>query len=149
MELELKNDIKELVKIERALQRYGETEALPVKTLLDLNLALEELVTNIISYAYEDDSEHLIRLVLKRTGNLLTVTIIDDGIPFNPLHFPEPSGNNNINALEPGGLGIHLVKKLTDSLDYSRENNCNVITFRKRLAFGQAEGGNKLGNQQL
>lgn len=148
MELELKNDIKEIIKIEKELEKYGALEKLPEKTLLDLNLALEELVTNIISYSYDDNSEHLITVTFARRGDLITVTITDDGLPFNPLDHPAPTKNNTIEELEPGGLGIHLIKKLTDSLHYSRHKNFNIVTITKKIASPQPEGGFTHGNQQ-
>ncbi len=134
--IELKNDMSEIGRMAEELERYCDEEELPMKTGLDLNLILEELVTNIISYGYEDDDEHLIKVEITRDGAILNINVVDDGIAFNPLEAPPPLMSENIDDLEPGGLGIHLVKKLTDEAVYSREGDHNILTMKKTVPDG-------------
>jgi anti-sigma regulatory factor (Ser/Thr protein kinase) len=93
---------------------------------------LEELVTNIIAYGYTDKKEHIIFIRIKKSDDILTVEVKDDGRAFNPLDMPPPDKSSDLENIEPGGLGIHLVRKLTDEVFYQRENNCNILTFKKK-----------------
>lgn len=129
--IELKNDMNEIGRMAEELERYCDEEQLPMKTGLELNLVLEELVTNIISYGYEDEAEHLITIDIIRDEDTLNIKVVDDGAAFNPLEAPPPLMSENIDDLEPGGLGIHLVKKLTDEAVYSREGDLNILTMKK------------------
>jgi len=134
--IELKNDMSEIGRMAEELEQYCDREELPMKTGLDLNLVLEELVTNIISYGYEDEDEHLIKVDITRDGDILHIKVVDDGIAFNPLEAPPPLMSENIDDLEPGGLGIHLVKKLTDEAFYSRKGDLNILTMKKTIPNG-------------
>ncbi len=117
------------------MEQYCEEEGISPKAGLELNLILEELVTNIISYAYGDDrgKEHIITVNFKRKGDYLEVEVVDDGAAFDPLGVPPPDQHKDIDRLEPGGLGIHLVRNLTDEVAYHRENGYNIFTFKKSI----------------
>lgn len=128
--IELKNDMSEIGRMAEELERYCDEEELPMKTGLELNLVLEELVTNIISYGYEDEDEHLIKVDITRDGAVLHIKVIDDGIAFNPLEASPPLMSEKLDDLEPGGLGIHLVKKLTNEAVYSREGDHNILIMK-------------------
>jgi anti-sigma regulatory factor (Ser/Thr protein kinase) len=133
MLLILKNNINEIGRLAEEIERFGEEENLPLKTTLNLNLVLEELITNTISYGYSDSEEHLISVKFERIADSLTVTIEDDGSAFNPLEEPPPVMSDNLDDLEPGGLGIHLVRKLTDQVFYQREGGCNILKLVIKL----------------
>ncbi len=134
--IELKNEMSEIGRLAEELERYCVNEQLSMKTGLDLNLVLEELVTNIISYGYEDEDEHRIKIDIIREGDTLNVKVVDDGIAFNPLEAPPPHLSENIDDLEPGGLGIHLVRKMTDEAVYNREGDRNILTMKKIISNG-------------
>ncbi len=93
-----------------------------------INLVVEELVTNIISYGYNDDLTHEIIVNLEIENDLLHIKIIDDGLEFNPIDSKDADVNSEIGIRQVGGLGIHLVKNLTESLSYVRENYKNIIS---------------------
>jgi anti-sigma regulatory factor (Ser/Thr protein kinase) len=131
MLIELKNDLGEIGRLAAELELFCDQEELPVKTCLELNLVLEELVTNTISYGYSDHLSHLIRVDLQRQDDRVKVTIEDDGAEFNPLEAPPPHMSEDIDDLEPGGLGIHLVRELTDEAEYSREDGYNRLVLIK------------------
>jgi anti-sigma regulatory factor (Ser/Thr protein kinase) len=133
MLIELKNDLGEIGRLAAELELFCDQEELPVKTCLELNLVLEELVTNTISYGYSDHLSHLIRVDLQRQDDRVKVTIEDDGAEFNPLKAPPPHMSKNIDDLEPGGLGIHLVRELTDEAEYSREDGYNRLVLIKMV----------------
>jgi anti-sigma regulatory factor (Ser/Thr protein kinase) len=99
----------------------------------DLNLALEEILTNIISYGYTDNREHEIRVSLSVQPGEVTAEVEDDGRPFNPLEAPEPDTAKSLEEKMIGGLGIHLVRKLTDGLEYQRQEEKNRLVMKKHL----------------
>lgn len=96
-------------------------------------LALEELVTNCIKYGYDDEDEHVIRFRLELTGTEMIMVVEDDGHPFNPLEQAEPDTDVPAQQRQIGGLGIHLLRKMSDKMEYVWENNVNRITLRKSL----------------
>jgi serine/threonine-protein kinase RsbW len=97
------------------------------------NLAIEELVTNCIKYAYDDTSEHIIEIELKLSAGELVVTVKDDGHPFNPLELAEPDTSLPVEDRTIGGLGIHLLRKMSDGMEYARVGRENQLTLRKSL----------------
>lgn len=136
MLIELTNNLSEIKRLTEELERFCDQEELPLKTGLELNLVLEELVTNIISYAYSDNSIRQIKISLEHRDNRVAVIIEDDGSSFNPLEAPEPDKSDNIDDLEPGGLGIHLALKLTDGAEYNRQEGRNILTLTKLVPSG-------------
>ncbi len=133
MLIELQNNLSEINQLAAELDQFCDRENIPAKTGLELNLVLEEVVTNIISYAYTDTLPHRIRVRLHKENDRLHVVIEDDGREFNPLDVPPPEQSDEIDNLEPGGLGIHLMRKLTDEAAYKREKGRNILTLIKQV----------------
>ena len=132
--LELRNSLSELNTLDQKLAEFAESLALPPRTLFEIRLALEELVTNIISYGYTDDADHWIKIVISHEDGILIVRVADDGIPFDPLTIEEPDCQCPIEQRKIGSLGIHLVKRFTDDMLYERRGKQNILTLRKRVA---------------
>lgn len=130
---ELKNSLGELSTLCEKLERIGEVLEIPRRLLFEINLALDELFTNIISYGFADTSEHIIRVRISAENDLLTVVLEDDGIPFNPVERLSPELPCTLEECKVGGLGIHLVKNLMDEVVYSRCGNKNVLTLKKTI----------------
>jgi anti-sigma regulatory factor (Ser/Thr protein kinase) len=97
------------------------------------NLVVDELVTNCIKYAYTDAREHVIEVELQIADGDLTVTVVDDGQPFNPLTVPTPDTSLAIEERPLGGLGLHLLRQLSDGMSYERRGNQNRVVLVKRL----------------
>ncbi len=129
----LKNDLTELGRLARVIEEFGERNHWPVKIIYGVNLSLDELVTNIISYAYTDAAEHQIALRVAFEQPRLTVVLEDDGRPFNPLEAPQPDLAIPVEEREIGGLGIFLVRKTMDHLEYSRRENKNILVMTKTI----------------
>ena len=92
-----------------------------------VRLALDELLSNVIRYAYDDGAVHRIGLKLE-TGEPFALTIEDDGKPFDPLaDAPAPVLAGPVEDRPIGGLGLHILKQMGLKLDYRRENNRNVV----------------------
>jgi len=128
----------ELSGIQRAqefLQAYCSSHGIGGDVLNDLALCLEEILTNVIKYGYDSPGpDHLIDVRIGLLDSELTIDVEDDGRPFNPLERPEPNLDLPIEERLIGGLGIYLVKKMTDGLEYERRENRNILRMRKRVA---------------
>jgi len=135
MSLKLRNSLSELNMLSQKLEEFAESLSLSPRTLFEIRLALEELLTNIISYGYTDNADHWIRIAIMHEDGILTVRVADDGIPFDPLSIEEPDCQCPIEQRKIGKLGIHLVKRFTDGMVYERRGNQNILTLRKKVAF--------------
>jgi anti-sigma regulatory factor (Ser/Thr protein kinase) len=94
-------------------------------------LALEELVTNCIKYGYDDKEKHVIKVGVDLTESEMVMSVEDDGHPFNPLAQAEPDTTLPVEERPIGGLGIHLLRKMSDKMGYLRENGVNRVTLHK------------------
>ena len=97
LEIELKNEVSELDKLNNKLAQFWNEHNLDSEELGHINLSLEEIITNIIKYGYNDDLEHTIKVVIKLNGTQkLQLEIIDDGIEFNPFEHPAPDTSKSL-----------------------------------------------------
>ena len=131
--LTLKNDPSEIARSAEEIEAYGESHGWPMKWIMNLNLSLDELITNIISYGYRDGEEHEIRITLTEEEGSLTVVLEDDGIAFDPLsEVSEPDLDADVEERRIGGLGVHFVKSLMDEVAYERRDGRNRLTLIQR-----------------
>jgi len=131
--IKLKSDLSELNTLCQNLENYGQNIGLSKKCIFEINLALDELFTNIISYGFEDDLEHLIQVSISRQNDTLILCVEDDGVPFNPMESNQPNLPCDIEQCKIGGLGIHLIKKLMDNICYERCKGKNKLTMKKSI----------------
>ena len=129
----LKSNLSELDALCQKLEKFGQSMGLSQKCIFEANLALDELFTNIISYGFDDKTEHTIRITIFLQNDELVFNIEDDGIPFNPTEAESPDLECTIEECRIGGLGIHLAKNLMDEVCYQRCNDKNVLTLRKNI----------------
>jgi sigma-B regulation protein RsbU (phosphoserine phosphatase) len=130
--VELKNRLAEIERLSQIIDAFGKRHHLTSQVLFNLSLALEEILTNVISYGYADSDEHRIIVRLSLKQGELTAEVEDDGRPFNPLEAPEPDVERSLGERPIGGLGIHLVRKSMDRLEYRREEGKNLLVMKKR-----------------
>jgi anti-sigma regulatory factor (Ser/Thr protein kinase) len=128
----LRNDLSEIAKLQGELENFGEKCSLSSKTLFELNLILEEVLANVISYAYGDNQRHEIVVRADLTDGELVIEVEDDGRPFNPLQIPPPDLDRRLEQRSVGGLGLHLVRELTSSIEYTRREEKNHLVMRKK-----------------
>jgi sigma-B regulation protein RsbU (phosphoserine phosphatase) len=133
LDIKLTNQLPEIERVNQTLTEFGQRHGLTPGVVHDLNLALEEILTNIVSYGYTDDREHEIKVRLSTQPGEVRAEVEDDGQPFNPLEAPEPDTTQSLEERTMGGLGIHLVRKLTDGLEYQRQAGKNLLLMRKNL----------------
>ncbi|MEA4925229.1 MAG: LytS/YhcK type 5TM receptor domain-containing protein [Syntrophomonadaceae bacterium] len=129
----LKNKIEEIPPLAQAIENFAAVHNLPEKAIFQVNLALEELLTNTISYGYAGGEEHEIIIKVVLDDETLILEIRDDGLPFNPLQIPAPDLSRDIEDRPIGGLGMHLVRNMMDELEYRREANYNVLIMTKNV----------------
>jgi anti-sigma regulatory factor (Ser/Thr protein kinase) len=98
-----------------------------------LTLVLEEIITNVISYGYDDGLEHQISVRLSLKDPNMKVEVEDDGRSFNPLEAPPPDMGKPLTEMQVGGLGIHLVREMMDELEYRRENHKNLLLLKMKI----------------
>lgn len=127
------NRLEEIGNVAQRIEAFGLAHGLSSEVVFALNLALDEVVTNIISYAYVDAAEHEIGIRVTLDGKDVSVRVEDDGRAFNPLDIPKPDLRPDIDRRPVGGLGVHIVRSLMDALEYRRVNDRNVFIMRKRL----------------
>ena len=133
---ELKNDLSELKSLNRHLENWGIENGLRPDSILRINICLDELFTNIVSYGFEDDLEHTVKFSIKADNRFLTIDIEDDGIPFNPLKKIDPDFPANVESAKIGGLGILIIRKLIDNISYERKRGINKLTMKKFIQEG-------------
>jgi len=131
--LSIENKIENLNKLAEFVENFGEENKLSPKNIFELNLILDELITNIISYAYKDDANHIIELEINLENDELKIQLIDDGKEFNPLEKEDVKLDEDLDERKIGGLGIHIVKEKSDQIDYKRESNKNILLLKKKL----------------
>ena len=131
--VELKNQLSEIERLARIVHDFGRRHQIEPQIIYTMKLALDEILTNIISYAYDDAKEHIIVIRLSLDQEKWTVEVEDDGRPFNPLNAPEPDTKQLLGERPIGGLGIHLVRKLIDELEYRRQNDRNILVMRLKV----------------
>ena len=130
---ELKSDLSELDKLCENLETISNKFGFSKKIVFEINLALEELFTNIISYGFKDGKEHVTKVTLTPQNDELCLCIEDEGKPFNPIEFETPDVSCSVEDCKIGGLGIHIMKKVMDEVYYERCGNKNVLNLKKKL----------------
>ena len=130
----LKNDPCELDQLGRYIRQFGLNHGLSEKIVFEINLVLDELFTNVVSYGYTDSKKHWIRFEIHLDGTRLILRMEDNGKRFNPQTIKPPNIKCLLQEREIGGLGIHLIRKIVDDLRYERVGRKNVLTLTKNLA---------------
>jgi len=103
------------------------------KEIYSLQLAADEAASNIIEHAYEGINDGLIRITCDMQGNEIVITMHDDGKSFNPSNVKQPNLKANLSERQIGGLGLYLMRKLMDKVQYeSTPGEGNLLTMRKR-----------------
>ena len=106
----------------------------PMKAQMQIDVAIDELLANIASYAYAPDKGDVtVRFDFDEESRMASISFIDTGIPYDPLRKPDPDVTLQAQEREVGGLGIFLVKKTMDDMLYARKDGRNILTIRKRI----------------
>jgi len=131
--LAIKNDLAEIARLSESVEAMGQKHGVPAEALYAVNLALDEILTNVISYGYDDQGEHQILVRLNFNAGELVAELEDDARPFNPLEAPAPDVEAPLQERPIGGLGIHLAKTMMDDMAYRREGEKNILILKKKI----------------
>jgi serine/threonine-protein kinase RsbW len=106
----------------------------------DLAVVLDEILSNVVRHGFCDGRQHEISIDLAIEPDLVVLTLEDDGPPFDPLTYPPPDVDADLDTRALGGLGIHLVRRLMDDVRYERVAERNRVVLRKRRSPSDRSG---------
>jgi len=138
LELTIPNRLSENARVKEHFDTFAEHYGIPDSIRLKMHVVIDELLMNIISYAYPDKDRHDICIKVELSADRLKVSMVDDGVPFNPLGIETPDTELALEDREIGGLGIHLVREMMDRVSYRRRIDKNVISVLKFLNAGSS-----------
>ena len=127
------NQRDQIDNVRKFFDDYSKENKLTEKTVHDIQMALDELLTNIVNYGYEDSDEHQIDIHFGINNNAVNVEIVDDSKPYNILEQENPDISLSVEDKPIGGLGIFLIKKLMSNVDYYTEEGKNHLVMTKEL----------------
>ncbi|WP_339947596.1 ATP-binding protein [uncultured Albimonas sp.] len=133
LSLTLVNDLAEVGRLAEAVEAFCEANDLPMAAAHALALSLDELLTNTISYGYEDGAAGRIEVTITIAEGAARAVVRDDARPFDPTGAEPPDVDAALDDRAMGGLGIHLVQSMMDEVAYARRDGVNEMTLVKRL----------------
>ncbi len=134
LDLGIPNRLEEIDTVNRAFDEFAAERGLSERVRRSMKLVFDDLLNNVMSYAYEDEADHEIQVHVELSSDRLAVRISDDGRPFNPFGRTAPDTALTLEQREIGGLGIHLVQNLMDEASYTRRTDRNVVVLVKYLS---------------
>lgn len=132
--LKIRNDVSEIASLRDKVGNFCKNGNMSAKTVNNVKLAIDEILTNVISYAFKDCAAHEITVRAGLDSSFLHIEIEDDGWQFNPLNLPEPDIESPLEERQIGGLGVYLVRRIMDGVEYRRENEKNILIMKKNIA---------------
>lgn len=134
--IDLAWDLAEVPRVAEQVEALAEVRGWPPGLVHSVNLSVDELITNSIQYGSSDADSPVLRLTLSETPSEVRVEIEDNGIEFDPFEeAPVPELASSLEERAIGGLGVHLVKTMSDEQTYERRDGMNRVT----LVFRRAE----------
>ena len=131
--LTLTNDLKRVPRLNEFIDEVCEANGFDMATTMQLNLAIEEAVVNVMNYAYPANVQGNITIEAKSNGKEMKFIISDTGKTFDPTARPEVDTTLGAEDREIGGLGIHLMRQIMDNINYERIDGHNVLTLTKKI----------------
>lgn len=128
--IELDADLKSLSSFLEAVREYAADLDFDNSSIMQIELALEEVIVNIINYAYPEKKGKIKVLLSTEDGGLI-INIIDSGIPFNIMDIEDPDLDASLENRQVGGLGVFFVKQFMDNVIYERSDEENILTLIK------------------
>jgi sigma-B regulation protein RsbU (phosphoserine phosphatase) len=129
----LTNDIQQVPQLADFVDMVCEEVGMDMAVAIQMNLAMEEAVVNVMDYAYPAGTVGDVTIEAESDDDQLQFTIIDSGTPFDPTAKEEVDTTLSAEERPIGGLGIHLVRQLMDSINYERIDGKNILTLRKKI----------------
>ena len=142
-ELTIQNELSEVRHVADELARLAANYAISESVLADLQVVVDEILSNIIKHAYSDSKQRTITVRFEFLPNEVAMEFIDSGDPFDLRNAPHPEVGAGLRVRQVGGLGIHFVRKLMDGIDYVRKDGRNHLSVRKECVTGVKQQGAK------
>lgn len=131
--ISLHNDIGEIPLLSKFIKSIGEEKKIDESVTSNINLAVEEAVTNVMNYAYPEGTVGKVGIEVVKHPSSLEIILTDQGKPFDPTKYAEADTTLSAAERKIGGLGIHLYKNIMDSVIYIRENDTNILRLIKNI----------------
>lgn len=131
--LTINADINEIPRVSDMLEEAMGEHGFPDEDILDTQLAVEEVVTNVIMHGYGEAGGEIV-VSCQPGSDAIVIRVEDKAGPFDPLSLPEPDINADIEDRKIGGLGIFLTRQVMDDIAYRYENKKNILTLTKKKA---------------
>ncbi|MBR2187761.1 MAG: ATP-binding protein [Lachnospiraceae bacterium] len=133
-EIEVEAKVEKLEEVLSFVDELLSVYDCPMKTQIQIDVAVEEIFVNIAHYAYgEDTGMAVVSAEVSGDPRCLSITFSDSGVPYDPLKKEDPDITLNAEERQIGGLGIYMVKQSMDAVDYKYENGKNIFTIKKFL----------------
>ena len=133
-ELTLEASLESLPQVTAWIDEQLEALDCSLRAQTQIDVAIDEIFGNIVHYAYpEGKGNATVRFEHDAEANMVTITFLDHGIPFDPLAKPDPDTTLSAEDREIGGLGIFLVKKTMDDVSYAFRDGMNTLTLKKKI----------------
>ena len=134
LELTLEATLESLPRVTAWIDEQLEALECPMKAQMQIDVAIDEIFGNIAHYAYPDQTgSATVRFEHDAAANMVTITFIDQGVPFNPLENADPDTTLGAEDRQIGGLGIFLVKKTMDEVSYRFCEGKNILSLKKKI----------------
>lgn len=131
--LTLPNDIETIPELNVFVDGFAEEAGLDMAFTMSLNLAVEEAVVNVMSYAYPEGTVGYVDIEMKIDNGKLYCTLSDTGTPFDPTLTPDANITLPAEERAIGGLGIHLTRQIMDDIKYAYRDGHNILEMTKQL----------------
>ncbi len=133
LEISMVNDLREIAGVAAQIDEFCTARKYAPEIGYSVNLSIEEILTNRISFGYVDNEPRRIEIILRVEGEDLVVVLVDNSTPFDLSAVAENDIDGQSLEDDPtAGLGLFLVNQVMDGVDYRRESGCNVVTLVKR-----------------
>lgn len=126
-------NLKSTGEVNNWFDSFAEANHIDTKIQRKINMVIDDLVMNIISYAFNGEENDQVEARLDLDENRLAITLTDNGKPFNPFDQEKPETDQSVENREIGGLGIHLCREVMDDVAYQRSDDRNIVTLSAKL----------------
>ncbi len=130
LEIAIANELEAIVAAAEKIDAFCKEREISPEFAYAVNLSIDEILTNTISYGY-DDEPHRIEIIVRLESDSLVVEIVDDSAPFDLSATPEANVEASLEERDVGGLGLFLVHQMMDRVEYERIEGRNIVTLTK------------------
>jgi serine/threonine-protein kinase RsbW len=127
------SDDQGIARVQGLLDTLAGANQLPPDAVADMQVALDEILSNTLRNGFGDGLPHRVEVTLSVDAQTLSAVIEDDCAPFDPLSVPPPDLRGSLHERQVGGLGIHFVRRLMSEVTYAREDGRNRLVIKKNL----------------